>query len=140
MIKTLTQIQVIPIPTINYKTDNLDEFLCILPRRAKIHKAYTDQKKVKQVKCMSYHTEVSSNFSSSASLYVIRYSHIALIIRSWIGSSGFHSGTRGRSTESITCFPVSNILDAEIPFISEMFGRDSRISMALPPRGPGIST
>jgi hypothetical protein len=31
-------------------------------------------------------------------------------------------------------------LDAEIPFISEMFGSDSRISMALPPRGPGIST
>uniref|UniRef100_A0A0A9DW09 Uncharacterized protein n=1 Tax=Arundo donax TaxID=35708 RepID=A0A0A9DW09_ARUDO len=44
---------------------------------------------------MTYQTGVSSIFSSSASRYVIRYSHIAPITLSARGSSGDHSGSRG---------------------------------------------
>lgn len=88
----------------------------------------------------TYSTEVSSIFSSSASRYVIKYSHIAFITRSVSGSSAVHSGRRGWSTESTTSFSVSNIFDALTSFSTEILGRDSRICTALSPRGPGIST
>ena len=88
----------------------------------------------------AYQTGVSSIFSSSASRYVIRYNHIAPITLSARGSSGDHSGSRGSSTESTICFPLSIILEESTPFSKDKLGRDSRMEIALFPRGPGMST
>ena len=78
---------------------------------------------INQLITNAYHTEVSSTFSSSASLYDIKYNHVALITQSARGSSAAHSGRRGWRFESIKCFPVSNIHDALTPFNKERLGR-----------------
>jgi hypothetical protein len=88
----------------------------------------------------TYQTGVSSIFSSSASRYVIRYNHIALITLSARDSSDDHSGSRGWSAESTMCFPLSIILEESTPFSKDKLGRASRMDSALFPRGPGIST
>jgi hypothetical protein len=87
----------------------------------------------------SHHIGVSSSFSSSASLYVRTYCHMALMTCSNKGSFGDQICRRGLRSLVRNCLSPSNILLRLMPFSWQRFGKASPMLTALP-NGPGIST